>query len=967
MESGRARLLPLVYVASALTETAGNEVHRRVWSQNLVPLLLIATPHGVQIRSGFNALGSTQTITWAEIEKKKLPDGLSNMQALTLRGSVGWKDFSAKPNARVDRRMLEAIKNLSNVVRSRFPELSSKPELINTMIGHMLYLFVLIDRGVLDQEWVHRQIGCGKIHLSDNPLDAGDLAVWPADQVWALFDAVDRVLNGSVFPVSSGDRALFSAEAIHLIRRGLRSDAISSAGHQFGFLQIKLGSIRTETISAMYELFFALQDEELKAKHGAFYTPPYLADYILDVVDDNSPINEKSFICDPASGSGIFLVGAYRRIIEKLNPQRAKPTLAKLREILKNCIFGLEPHAQAANVARFSLYLTLLDYAPGVTLSSLEDSLQGEKLFPPLEQNVIERDFFKGKLPKVLAGRVTHIVGNPPWTEIEAGTEASEYREKLDSDAFPVDQNRLSELFVWRALNDALASNGSFGLLLSTKSFVSPSAVHFPFALAGNAKITGIANFWHFRNRLFANARKPAIAVFATKAPADLRDPVWVFSPLLTTQPVGVEGWPWAIVVDRAMVDHVRLADLSESDRAWFWYLMLTPLDRKYARVLTERTVEEHEGPRSVGNQGLQLGLESTTQKQNLFNSAAARGTSFGAFLTASHMFLGRGAAASQTGVAAKYILGTNPKARNYYRECLGLEVLSSRSYEFPQVELEKLQGTYRHLFGGGVLLFQRNLKHFDIIDFPVAFTTSLHAIAFMPHAHYRRVERTRLLQGLSRYLQSNLAQYLYALFGRLWLLDGRRFENNDLRDLPIPFSDANELIAHCAESLDEKSLADLFVRRFGLDNGFKDAVDEFAEFRSNYQDGQIPLGSFNPPSAAMKRAYVRAFERQLKARLGTYASVTIRAPTQKPGIPMLDLKVVVEGNDPKSLVQSALSFSNEDPVRGSRAEFTSAVQMEIDLRTSSANVRKPSIKAAWTVERAYADAQFLVSQVLYP
>ena len=69
-------------------------------------------------------------------------------------------------------------------------------------------------------------------------------------------------------------------------------------------------------------------------------------------------------VLDPCCGSGIFLVLAYRRLIElELTKASDKKLDAKkLLEILSESIYGVERNQDACYVAEFSLILTMLNY-----------------------------------------------------------------------------------------------------------------------------------------------------------------------------------------------------------------------------------------------------------------------------------------------------------------------------------------------------------------------------------------------------------------------------------------------------------------------------------------------------------------------------------------------------------------------------------------------------------------------------
>ncbi|WP_245478551.1 DNA methyltransferase, partial [Mesorhizobium sp. M4B.F.Ca.ET.049.02.1.2] len=244
---------------------------------------------------------------------------------------------------------------------------------------------------------------------------------------------------------------------------------------------------------------------------------------------------------DPAAGSGIFLVGAYRRILERTltnGPWTAKHFRSS-RKLLEENIFGIERNPQAANVCRFSLYLTLLDYVKSADITTLARMARGNRVFPKLTNNISPRDVFSVSAQDAdTIGRFTHVVGNPPWGSFgdtasrtnakrssdrqlkiaESMAAAIAYSETLDARVFPVANKRLSELFIWKIKQDLLAKGGVLGILISTRSFVSRSASAFPNAMASQFALVGIANLSHFRYRLFAEARSPTIAIFARNA-----------------------------------------------------------------------------------------------------------------------------------------------------------------------------------------------------------------------------------------------------------------------------------------------------------------------------------------------------------------------------------------------------------------------------------------------------------------
>ncbi|MGH9222511.1 MAG: Eco57I restriction-modification methylase domain-containing protein, partial [Acidimicrobiales bacterium] len=121
---------------------------------------------------------------------------------------------------------------------------------------------------------------------------------------------------------------------------------------------------------------------------GAYYTPTSLIDCLLDSALD--PLLDEAeraadpqaallalTVCDPACGSGHFLVAAARRIAARLARVRAdgaEPTLidsqAAMHDVVGRCIFGVDLNPMAAELAKVSLWLEALQ--PGRPLSFLD-------------------------------------------------------------------------------------------------------------------------------------------------------------------------------------------------------------------------------------------------------------------------------------------------------------------------------------------------------------------------------------------------------------------------------------------------------------------------------------------------------------------------------------------------------------------------------------------------------------------
>jgi len=153
---------------------------------------------------------------------------------------------------------------------------------------------------------------------------------------------------------------------------------------------------------------------------GSYYTPSSLIQCLLDtaldpVIEDrikeagkDSAAAEAALldltICDPACGSGHFLVAAARRLAKRLAAVRtgeeepaAEPTRTALRDVIGRCIYGVDINPMAVELCKINLWIEALE--PGKPLSFLDHHIQcGNSLLgttPALIAGGIPDDAFK--------------------------------------------------------------------------------------------------------------------------------------------------------------------------------------------------------------------------------------------------------------------------------------------------------------------------------------------------------------------------------------------------------------------------------------------------------------------------------------------------------------------------------------------------------------------------------------------
>lgn len=289
--------------------------------------------------------------------------------------------------------------------------------------------------------------------------------------------------------------------------------------------------IEPEILGRIYEKFLGSKirltdghsakiEEKPEVRHagGVYYTPQYIVDYIVlntlgKLIEGKKPEEIKKIkVCDPACGSGSFLLGAFELIMNyhknwysNANQTTQKKyksdfyisadkeiriTLKKRSEILRNNIFGVDIDREATEVAIMSLYLKLLD--DGFDKGQVEMFMKGH-ILPDMTANIkcgnslIRTDFFDGvfEIDQLLWKTVNPfdwnkeffggidfegfdcIIGNPPYLAFQEGTNSEKqyFTRNYRSAVGKYDQY---VLFIEMAIKQ-LKKNGAFSFIVPNK------------------------------------------------------------------------------------------------------------------------------------------------------------------------------------------------------------------------------------------------------------------------------------------------------------------------------------------------------------------------------------------------------------------------------------------------------------------------------------------------------------------
>jgi hypothetical protein len=446
----------LVFVSDGPAHDQGfAKLHQRLWSWGGVPLVYRVTPGLVQLfrcahKADFESKGE---LVFKPYKTLKLASQIANdpwWDAERLRNGTLWDDPAVCKTFMSGN--LAAAKTLIKEVRFLHEDLEKKGVLPKPLRRKLLILSLLIAyleaRKVFEDDYFAR-------FLPDATKFFEVLANGPA--LVSLLEHLEERFNGHVFCLSKED-ATTLRDSQQLARFARLVEGRQERGGQLTLWQrYSFADLPIELISHIYQLF--VSDTAV-----AVYTPPFLVRLMLGEVLSWKRLDrldrENEIILDPACGSGVFLVEAYKRLVLHWRSQNdwKRPKESVLKKLLTR-VHGIDLEEGAVELAAFSLCLALCDALKP------EEIRASVKLFPELKEKSIHSGCFfeaceKGKVKE----KIGVVVGNPPFSS-SLGTPAAQrsydrYQEKYG--ALP--DKQLAYLFLHESMA-ILAKGGTLSLL----------------------------------------------------------------------------------------------------------------------------------------------------------------------------------------------------------------------------------------------------------------------------------------------------------------------------------------------------------------------------------------------------------------------------------------------------------------------------------------------------------------------
>lgn len=432
------------------------DLHQRLWCWGGVPLLYRKTPGLVQLfrcahKPDF--VSATGQKICKPVRTLKTAVTISDdpwWDASRLRNGTLWDDpavckLMLSANQAAHKRLIDAVRQLN-------ADLNKKGVLKRHLRRKLLILSLLI--AYLEARAVFLPGYFGQ--YQEGATKFFQVLVNGEALVKLLADLEER-FNGHVFILENEDRESLR-ETSQLASFAKLVEGREELGGQLTLWQLySFKDLPIELISHIYQLFVNDADSSV-------YTPPFLVRLMLDEalswprLDRLQQKNE--IVLDPACGSGIFLVEAYKRLVLHWRSRNEwkRPNVTVLKGLLSK-VHGIDLEPGAVELAAFSLCLALCDaLEPEAIRASI-------KLFPPLVGKTLHRScFFEAKEQALVKEPIGVVTGNPPFTSALRTPGAKRSYERYETTHGTLPDKQLAYLFLHEAM-EMVAASGSLCML----------------------------------------------------------------------------------------------------------------------------------------------------------------------------------------------------------------------------------------------------------------------------------------------------------------------------------------------------------------------------------------------------------------------------------------------------------------------------------------------------------------------
>ncbi len=539
---------PAAYMRTVTTESVREQDvrvwQRFLWNQSVVPLLIIRSRKQIRVYTAYTQPRERDSTDRIEPILDVLADAIELDQLYTAieAGSI----YEVKPDAFNHSRAVDhyLVANLNAAAHQLAATQSGgiNPEnlkFVHEFLTRLLFVCYLIERGMVKGKHFDKPVlnklaaasegnaGYSLRHLFDDLTTPSQ----KRDALCCIFSYVRKHFNGSLFSERIASKTRVTDDFIGVLDRFLHAHDFGTGQLTLDFWAYDFSVIPIETISAVYQSFLGAQGEieelsediDSRRSKGAYYTPPHLADLVIDMALEGieKPLH-KLKVFDPSCGSGVFLVTLFARMAKSLrrvrNHLHEGLSIDWARELLGllSRLYGLDVNSTACHITCFSLYLALLEELSPMDIEYLHS--HDEKL-PPLRADgtagswntIYTGNFFDPKLA-INERKFDVVVGNPPWVSRgnQEDTHFLKWRDE-DPEVYGPDK-QIAHGFMWKAL-EYLDDSGVACFLLPASVLLNSHANKFQSEWFQSVTVERVVNLSDLRFVLFPGAIHPCVGI----------------------------------------------------------------------------------------------------------------------------------------------------------------------------------------------------------------------------------------------------------------------------------------------------------------------------------------------------------------------------------------------------------------------------------------------------------------------
>ncbi len=418
-----------------------------------------------------------------------------------------FSEISSKRKTRLYHRLLEHLMAVRKYLHDKQKELSIEKETIDKLL--VICILVKFLEEIKDDNGKHTLRNIYKKHQVKNFAEALEKG-----KCMSVLHELASEFDGTIFD-NFQDKETQKIEQTDLkpVADFLKATLDVAKKQYFLWEQYSFSHLPVELISSIHENF-------LPAEKGVVYTPPFLVNFLVDEVmplDKAECFSQNKFkVLDPSCGSGVFLVAAYKRMLQwwsinhyKKTEEIKFPPKNMCQKILRNNIFGVDINHTAKLITIFSLTIALLDKLEpkaiwnNLKLNSLKNNIQAQNLFEWAADD------------KNKAKPYDLVIGNPPFND-EKGKSTHKIEPELVSKIGFKHKKVAGNRFALQFFEGGMAlAKRAFLILPSNVLLYNKSAQTYREQIFKDFTIEKIFDFTHLRRELFGRVDTPVCTVLA--------------------------------------------------------------------------------------------------------------------------------------------------------------------------------------------------------------------------------------------------------------------------------------------------------------------------------------------------------------------------------------------------------------------------------------------------------------------